>query len=83
MEQNKQQTAVEWLLDILVEHGYFKKLPIAEYHKAKAMEKEQIKAAYNQGYTEVEHDCCPTIGPDISLFSNAEDYYNETYKEED
>jgi hypothetical protein len=36
--ENKQQTAVEWFFDTLVEQRYFKKLPIEQYHKAKAME---------------------------------------------
>ncbi len=45
----KQQTAVEWLWNELVDKGYFKKLPISEIKQAKQMEKEQIIDAYQQG----------------------------------
>ncbi len=72
------QTAVEWVFDTLVEQGYFKKLPISEYHKAIAMEKEQIEDAFHagkinaflhsEGMSEIKHEAL---------------YYNETYKEED
>ena len=79
-----QQTAVEWLIDWIGKSQYFIGNDLLQaVQQAKAIEKEQIKAAYNKGYTEVEHDCCPSIGPDVSLFSNAEDYYIETYKQTD
>lgn len=74
MVNNKQQTAVEWLVeqlnskyggnDFLITH-------INEIEKAKEMEKEQIQDAYNEdlygglsGYRK---------------FDDGEDYYNETY----
>jgi hypothetical protein len=76
MENNK-QTAVEWLLDILVEHGYFKKLPIAEYHKAKAMEKEQIEDAFHAGkWNGYEY------AKGESEIKDAAVHYNETYGNE-
>jgi hypothetical protein len=68
-----QQTAVEWLFDTLVEQGYFKKLPIEQYHKAKEMEKKQIINAA------ADH-CYPTCE---SARTHAEQYYNETYGNEE
>jgi hypothetical protein len=61
------QTAVEWFVDTLVEQGYFKKLPISEYHKAITMEKEQIVDAFING----EHQ--------QGYVKEAEQYYKETY----
>lgn len=79
---SKQQTAVEILIDrikIVDKQIYWQ---ISEdLMVAKEMEKEQIKAAYNQGYREVEEDCCKEVGPDIANFANAEDYYNQTYQQ--
>ena len=63
-----QQTAVEWIVDKLVSDR--DKLLWHEYIKqAKQMEKEQIIEAYQQG--------CFDDGPN---FTNAEQYYNETYE---
>jgi hypothetical protein len=79
MENNK-QTAVDWLFDTLVDQGYFKKLPIEQYHKAKAMERQQMiglldwmnKIAIKEPMRlETDHD-------DI-----VEQYYNETYGNEE
>ena len=66
------QTAVEWLETEL------KKLPMVDvvevFKKAKAMEREQIVEAYDNGY-----DLRDDMG---SLSSNprGEQYYKETYK---
>ena len=57
------QTAVEWLVDELLDG---KLLMPSLIEKAKAMEKEQIKDAYDEG--------------DIQLV-NAEQYYNQTYNQ--
>lgn len=50
------QTAVEWLVDQLIEQGYFNKDIPKTFtnidhltHQAKAMEKEQIKDAHYKG----------------------------------
>lgn len=62
------QTAVEWLVN-----QYIEKLTItpAMVEQAKAMEKEQIKEAYNQSW----HDR-------MNPYKTAEKYYNETFKSE-
>jgi hypothetical protein len=45
----------------------------------KEIEKQQIKDAYNQGYREGLQDCnCEPLG-DVAKYSNADDYYKETY----
>jgi hypothetical protein len=72
---SKQQTAVDWLIQNL--HDGKELSTLISF--AKQMEKKQIKDAYNQGYREVEEDCCKEVGPDIANFANAEDYYNDTY----
>jgi hypothetical protein len=59
----KQQTAVEWLYNILCDKGYFKKLPVSEFKEALQMENEQIMEAH--------------YAPKYGCFS--EQYYNETY----
>ena len=69
MEENKNQTAVEWLIELLhptisvrLSNTYIKVLK----EKAKAMEKEQIKDAYANGSND-------------RLKNKVKDYYNETY----
>jgi len=44
-------------------------------------QKQQIKDAYNQGYREGLEDVgsCWLTDKDVSEFSNAENYYNETF----
>jgi hypothetical protein len=65
--KTKQQTAVEWLVEQLMERDFIKKnFEIIE--QAKAMEKEQIKDAFKHG----------EIPPLFDILS-AEQYYNETY----
>jgi HEPN domain-containing protein len=69
MENNKQVTAVEWLVD------YFKNLEKYPYktiqeleEQAKAMEKKQIESAYWDG------------GEDMPMISKqCEQYYNEKF----
>jgi hypothetical protein len=73
-----QQTAVEWLFDTLVEQGYFKKLPIEQYHKAKAIEKDQIEDAFHAGKW---NGYLYAIGE--SEIKDAAVHYNETYKQAD
>jgi hypothetical protein len=72
MENNK-QTAVEWFFDTLVEKGYFKKLPIAEYHEAKEIEKEQHGNTWIYG--RIECRCYVYLGKEKTY----EEYYKETY----
>jgi len=53
--------------------------------QATKMFKQQIKDAYNQGYRDGHEDGQFTIFPafqDVAEFSNAENYYNETFKNE-
>jgi hypothetical protein len=63
------KTAVEWLINELSIEGYFPYgIPPKIKEKAKEMEKEQIKDAYNHGkFNSV------TMG-------TSEQYYNETFK---
>lgn len=79
--ETKKQTAVEWLVS-QQKHGHLFFDEIIE--KAKEMEKQAIVDAYNQGYRYGEIDGVG-LGPDgydVADFSNAEDYYNETFKSE-
>ena len=71
----KQQTAVEWLWNVLADKGYFKKLPISEIKQAKQKEKEQIVDAHIEGqrvFDKHDHTQWTT--------DQAEQYYIETYK---
>jgi hypothetical protein len=73
-----EQTAVDWIFDTLVEQGYFKKLPIEQYHKAKAIENDQIEDAFHAGkinaFLHLET---------MSEIKDAAQYYNETYGQAD
>jgi hypothetical protein len=69
----KTQTAVEWLIQNIVEDQTIKSKSMSEWIKifdnAKEMEKEQIIQAYYQnGWNDNDNE------------HNADDYYNETYK---
>jgi hypothetical protein len=81
-ELHKQKTAMQIMLDELLSHGY--KIPFHLVVKCKdllEMDKQQKMDAYNQGYRDGEIDASnPTnISKDISEFSNAENYVNQTY----
>jgi hypothetical protein len=70
MNNNKQQTAVEWLAFELSKYGLLPHgIPDGIYKKAKEMFVEQIEKTYNHAYEEgwESNDWQP------------EQYYNETY----
>lgn len=77
----KQQTAIQWLIEQLLNLNPTQ----IEWHeaveKAKQMEKQQIMDAYNQGYREGELDDEKFEG-DISEFTDALLYYKNTYTDE-
>lgn len=74
MTQEKNQTAVEWLINELVKKGFpIEKHGIDLYQQALAMEKEQIVNAHLTGL----------IYPlEIEATKQAQQYYNETYGKE-
>lgn len=59
------QTAVEWFIEELFKKIDYIQVDPRIINQAKAMEREQIIDAYDEGYI---------------LLVNAEQYYNETYK---
>jgi hypothetical protein len=67
MEQNKQQTAVDWLFEQIPAEWSSSKSAFDAYQQAKQMEKEQIINA-------VRSECIYTNRQEI-----AEHYYDETY----
>jgi hypothetical protein len=69
-KNNMKQTAVEWLVQQLVNDGKLIYDDYKDIEKAKEMEKEQIMDAYR-------------INPNNENWSNSGiDYYNETFKSE-
>ena len=67
------QTAVEWLINELANTGLLVTKDVdnlVAYHKAKAMEKEQIIKTYNNAISKMDYFIQP---------ESAEQYYNETY----
>jgi Zn/Cd-binding protein ZinT len=93
MEQNKQQTAVDWFADKIwslaiqliydeMNEGQFAMAYDELIEQAKQMEKEQTKAAYNKGYQDGEIDSLDAKDGDVQFFEDAERYYNETYGKE-
>lgn len=77
MENNKQQTAVDWLVEQLKSQHNIDIERLAVTDKANGMHKEQIMEAWQNG-SEV---ACLS---DISVFwrKTSYDYYNETYETE-
>ena len=73
MKAEKQQTAVEWLVEQIC--GDHTEQWQKEIEQAKAMEKQQIFESYCQGCFDITQD------EDIFPRETAEDYYNETYKQ--
>ena len=72
----KKQTAVEWLqepLENILTHEQQMQV-IGLFHQAKAMEKEQIKDAFEQG----ENNSVDYFVPEHRIKESAQ-YYNETY----
>ena len=69
--ENK-QTAVEWLVDELLDG---KLLMPSLIEQVKAMEMEQIMKAYGQGIAD-------EAGEILDATKDAQQYYNETYKSE-
>jgi hypothetical protein len=67
-----QMTAVQWLIQNIVEDQTIKAKSMSEWIKifeqAKAMEKEQIENAYGDG-----------LNAHRTNFCNREEYYNKTY----
>ena len=71
-----QQTAIEWLMNQLQELLYtstFERFQ-EEFKQAKAMEKKQIKKAFEEGGVQY----MSNIGDDRP--PKSEDYYNKTYQ---
>ena len=66
----EQQSAVEFLIESVMSRGIHTKEMLIEFEQAKAMHKEEIMNAHNQGYADGYRD--NGISPI--------DYYNETFK---
>jgi predicted metal-dependent phosphoesterase TrpH len=70
---SKQQTAVEWLIEEIHKNmGVW--IPTHIQEQAKSMEKGQIIDAYENGVSDENESNLS------GLFTNAEQYYNQTYK---
>jgi hypothetical protein len=74
---SKQQTAVEWLYNMMLKP--LSQWPDDIWEQAKQMDKDQIKAAYNQGYRDGEIMGVDLSHGNVEDFQDAEQYYNETY----
>jgi hypothetical protein len=72
MESNKRVTAVEWLVEQIIKYDLVPKGTNPDnvlFHKAKAMEKEQIIDAHNIGRNDKHND----------FDREGEQYYKETF----
>jgi len=83
------QTSIEWLenkVKLMIEHnGCEDLLAVLEHiEQAKEIHKKEIIDSYNQGYRDGENDSFYSVTnkKDISEYSNADNYYNQTYKNE-
>ena len=81
---NMAKTSTDWLIDQLelyyngsMEFTYREVIDLA-----KTFHKKEVKDAYNQGYREGLEDCGNVwmTDKDVKDCSNAENYYNETFK---
>ena len=70
-----QQTAVEWFFDNLKNHE-IQAEHFELYQQAKAMEKEQIRSAFEHGHS---NGVDKTFCMDNPMLKNSEQYYNEKY----
>ena len=70
-KQNKQQTAVDWLIEQL--QAPCRGIPSHIIEQAKRMEKDQIKEAWNDG------NFLGRNGHVLLDYSTGEQYFNETY----
>ena len=68
MTNNKQQTAVEWLVEKMLNQDWYTYKSLKFIEQAKEMEKEQIIEAFKHGEL-----------PPLFVNFDAEQYYNETY----
>lgn len=81
-EVKMNKTAVDWLFDEISK--YIKlvddfKSAVTTFAIARQKEKKQIKEAFNEGYRDAEIDNNAESDKDISLYSNADNYYTQTY----
>jgi hypothetical protein len=77
---SRKRTALEYLIEEYEKHCDGDGLiPFEIIELAKDMEKEHIKAAYNQGYQDGEIDSLDLFTGDVEYFNDAENYYNDTY----
>jgi hypothetical protein len=81
MENNKQQTAIQEMIDEL-DYDLKASGVFVNWEFYLQMEKEQIKAAYNKGYQDGEIDSLDAKDGDVQYFEDAEQYYKETYGKE-
>lgn len=72
------KTAVEWLVSQLNKEGFTQVVTDEEFEQAKAMEKEQIRDAFNQGMNNSVDYFIPFLNPN----DESENYYNKTFKSE-
>jgi|LakMenEpi03Aug12_release.lakeMendotaPanAssembly.Ray.scaffolds.fasta_scaffold3567268_1 hypothetical protein len=75
MTDNKQQSVVSWFLKELIKDGYIKRIPVLQFQKAKAMEKEQIMKAISAGC----RDGIFYVNGEQLIYKSPEQYYEENY----
>jgi hypothetical protein len=77
---SRKRTALEYLIEEYAKHCDGDGLiPFEIIEIANDMDKEQKKAAYNQGYRDGEKSPIDVTESDIANYANAEIYYNDTY----
>jgi hypothetical protein len=75
-------TAVQMVIDVFYKYRYDNSHLIELFNVAIDKEKEQIEDAYNQGFRDALDFCGNDINykDEIAEQSNAENYYNKTFK---
>ena len=71
MKIDNNKTAVEWLVSQLNKQGFAKVVTDEEIEQAKAMEKEQIENAFENGVEDIIYS--------RANYEDGEQYYNETF----
>lgn len=72
-------TSVQMVITAFYQYRYDNPYLVELFDKAVKIHEQEIKDAYNQGFRDASHN---EQLKDISEYENAQNYYNETFKNE-
>ena len=75
-------TAVQMVIVAFYQYRYDNPYLVELFDKAVKIHEQEIKDAYNQGFRDGKEEWDIVLPKDVSEYSNAQNYYNETFKNE-